>query len=89
MVKSATFNVTQKNLLLALKQLNKLEKLAKRRKITLEITLFKEYILLVVPGVELKVNASTNGSAKATVLLWYFTDIVSSQKDEFSFCSDV
>ncbi len=85
MVKSATFSVTQKNLFLALKQLNKLEKLAKRRKITLEITLFQEYILLVVPGVELKVKASTNGSAKATVLLWYFTDIVRSQKEEILF----
>ncbi len=85
MANSATFSVSNKNLLLALKQLNKLEKLAKRRKITLEITLFQYYILLVVPGVELKVKASTNGSAKATVLLWYITDIVSGQKEEILF----
>lgn len=81
MQSTATFKVDKRQLLNALKQLQKIEKAGKKKDSTLEVTIFDGYIRLVIPGIELNVQAFTKGSAKFTLRLWYFTDIVNAEKD--------
>lgn len=78
---TATITVDQRQLLNALKQLQKIEKAGKKKDSTLEVTVFDGYIRLVIPGIDLIVQAFTKGSAKFTLRLWYFTDIVNAEKD--------
>lgn len=77
-----TFTVQKKQLLNALHRIKKLEKSGKKKDSTLEVTVFDGYIRLNIPGIELIVQAFTSGSAKFTIRLWYFTDIVNSEKDK-------
>ena len=79
---TATITVDQRQLLNALKQLQKIEKAGKKKDSTLEVTIFDGYIRLVIPGIDLIVQAFTKGSAKFTLRLWYFTDIVNAEKDK-------
>lgn len=78
---SANFIVEQNQLLNSLKQLQKLERSGKKKDSTIEITIFDGYLQLVIPGVLLKVQARTEGSAKFTIRLWYFTNLVNAEKD--------
>lgn len=78
---TTTFNVDKRQLLNALKQLQKIEKTSKKKDSTLEVTVFDGYIRLVIPGIDLIVQSITKGSAKFTIRLWYFTDIVNAEKD--------
>lgn len=85
-MKTATFTVEKKQLLDALKQLKKIEKSGKKKESTLEVTILKGYIQLVIPGIQLYVHAITTGSAKFTIRLWYIADVVNAEKDnELSF----
>jgi hypothetical protein len=77
---SAAFRVAKNDLLPALKQLKKIEKASKKRESTLEVTIIDDYLQLVIPGIQLQVNAVTDGSAKFTIRLWYFTDIINAEK---------
>jgi hypothetical protein len=78
---TATFTVDKRQLLNALKRLQKIEKSSRRQDSTLEVTIFDGYIRLIIPGIDLIVQAITKGSAKFTIRLWYFTDIVNAEKD--------
>ena len=48
---------------------------------TLEVTIIDNYLQLAIPGVQKNILAATKGSAKFTLRLWYFTDIIKSEKD--------
>jgi hypothetical protein len=48
---------------------------------TLEVTIIDSYLQLAIPGILLNINAATKGSAKFTVRLWYFTDIIKAERD--------
>lgn len=86
MSKSATFTLPKIPLLQSLSQINKLTKSSRKRKVTIEITVFKDHIKLVVPGIDLDISATASGAAKATLQLWYFTDIISNEKDDTLDC---
>ena len=81
MTHSASFLVNQKELLSALKQIKKLEKSGRKKESTLEVTVIDGGLQLIIPGVELYIAARTEQSAKFTIRLWYFLDIVNAEKD--------
>lgn len=72
-----SFVVDRKGLLAALTQFKKIEKSAKKKLSVLEVTVIDGALILIIPGIELKVKAETHGSVKFSVKLWYITDIVS------------
>ena len=78
---TAIFRVEKKQFLDALNQLKKIEKSGKKKESTLEVTILNGYIQLVIPGIQLYIHASTSGSAKFTIRLWYITDVVNAEKD--------
>lgn len=78
---TANFTVEKKQLLNSLKQLQKLERSGRKKDSTLEVTIYDGYLQLVIPGIQLKVQARTEGSAKFTIRLWYFTNLVNAEKD--------
>lgn len=79
---TANFTVDKRQLLNTLKQLQKIEKSGRKKDSTLEVTVFDGYIRLIIPGIDLIVQAFTKGSAKFTIRLWYFTDVVNAEKDK-------
>jgi hypothetical protein len=76
----AKFTINKSILLKALLNMVKVVGRASKQKTTLEITVTDDNICLVVPGINLKVPAVTENSAKFTVRLLYFTDIVKTHK---------
>ncbi|MBK8504193.1 MAG: hypothetical protein IPL46_19490 [Saprospiraceae bacterium] len=80
-MKSTNFIVAKSELLQALKSLQKIERVA-RKKSTLEVTLIEGYLELSIPGAQLKVSALTKGGAKFTSQLWYYNDFVKSASGE-------
>lgn len=86
MSRTINFAVKKSDLLPALKQLKKVEKSAKKKASTLEVTIVDDFLQLTIPGIQLNVKAVTNGSAKFTIQLWYFADVVNAETDkELSF----
>lgn len=81
MNKTATFITEKKPFLAALTQLKKIEKSGKKKESTLEVTILNGYIQLVIRGIQLHVHATTSGSAKFTIRLWYIADVVNAEKD--------
>lgn len=77
----ASFRVIKNELLNALKQIQRVEKSTKKKLSTLEVTLIDGLLQMAIPGIQLNVNAATKGSAKFTIRLWYFTDIIKSESD--------
>ena len=75
------FTVLKKELLPALLQMKKVEGAAKKKQSTLEVTITNNQIQLVIPGIQLTVNATTKNSGKFTMRLWYFIDVVKSEAD--------
>ncbi len=75
------FTVSRRKLLAALIQINKVEKSAKKFQSTLEVTVLNNFILLKISGIEMSVDAVVTGKIKFTIPLWYFTDVVKSEKD--------
>ena len=82
MSRSINFAVKKSDLLPALMQLKKVEKSAKKKTSTLEVTIIDDYLKLTIPGIQLKVKAATNGTAKFTIKLWYFADVVNAETDK-------
>ncbi|HET7116229.1 MAG TPA: hypothetical protein VFI29_07045 [Hanamia sp.] len=78
---SASFRVIKSELLNALQQMQRVEKSTKKKLSTLEVTLIDGLLQMAIPGIQLNVNAATRGSAKFTIRLWYFTDIIKSERD--------
>ena len=81
MASTASFRVLKNELLNVLKQMQRVEKSAKKKLSTLEVTIIDNYLQLAIPGIQLNINAATKGSAKFTVRLWYFADIIKSEQD--------
>lgn len=81
MASTVIFRVLQKELFNALKQLQKVEKSAKKKKSTLEVTIVDGYMQLLIPGIQLQLSADTIGSAKFTVSLSYFVDIIKAEQN--------
>ena len=81
MEQTASFRVLKNQLLNLLKQMQRVEKSAKKKLSTLEVTIIDNYLKLAIPGIQLNINAATKDSAKFTVRLWYFADIIKAEKD--------
>ena len=81
MASTASFRVLKNELLNVLKQMQRVEKSAKKKLSTLEVTIIDKYLQLAIPGIQLNINAATKGSAKFTVRLWYFADIIKAEQD--------
>ena len=81
MESTASFRVLKNELLNVLKQMQRVEKSAKKKLSTLEVTIIDNYPQLAIPGIQLSINTATKGSAKFTVRLWYFADIIKAEKD--------
>lgn len=79
MVRFVVFKV---DLLRILTQLKKLVKSVKKKEATLEISLTKDTITFNIPGAQLHLDAHTVGSAKLTIRLAYFLDIIETLRDE-------
>lgn len=78
---TTTFIVDKRQLINSLKQLQKVEKSSRKKDSTLEITIYDGYLQLVIPGIQLIVQARTEGSAKFTLRLWYFANLVNAEKE--------
>ena len=78
---TASFRILKKELLKVIKKLQKVEKSAEKKESTLEVTIVDDYLQFVIPGVQLRLRAATRWSAKFTLRLWYFADIVKSEDD--------
>ena len=78
---TASFRVIKNELLNALQQMRRVERTPKKKSGTLEVTLLDGFLHLVMPGIQLDVPAGTGGNAKFSIRLWYFTDIISSERD--------
>lgn len=76
MESTASFRVLQNELLSVLKQMKRVERSAKKKLSTLEVTIMDNYLQLAIPGIQININAATKGSAKFTLRLWYFSDII-------------
>ena len=81
MASTASFRVLKNELHNVLKQMQRVEKSAKKKLSTLEVTIIDNYLQLAIPGIQLNINAATKGSAKFTVRLWYFADIIKAEQD--------
>ena len=81
MAATASFRVLKNELLNVLKQMQRVEKSAKKKLSTLEVTIIDNYLQLAIPGIQLNINAATKGSAKFTVRLWHFADIIKAEQD--------
>ncbi|RNI39887.1 hypothetical protein EFY79_00865 [Hanamia caeni] len=81
MESTASFRVIKSELLNALKQIQRVEKSTKKKLSTLDVTLIDGLLQMAIPGIQLNIIAATKGSAKFTVRLWYFTDIIKSERD--------
>lgn len=81
MASTASFRVLKNELHNVLKQMQRIEKSAKKKLSTLEVTIIDNYLQLSIPGIQLNINAATKGSAKFTLRLWYFADIVKSEQE--------
>ncbi len=79
---TATFKVHKKELLAVLKRLKAMEKAARRKGSTLEVTIINFGLQLIIPGIEVPIAATTTGTAKFTIPLLYFADIVDTEKNE-------
>ncbi len=75
------FVVLKVDLLRTLTQLYKLKRSAKKKQSTLEITLTKDTLTFNIPGAQLNLEAHTSGSAKLTLRLAYFLDIIQTLRD--------
>ncbi len=78
----STFSVLKNQLLVALKQMQKVAKTSRIVDSTLEVTLLVGFVHLVIPGIELHIHSTTSDSAKFTINLRYFIDVVNSEKDK-------
>lgn len=81
MESTASFRVLKNELLNVLKQMQRVEKSAKKKLSTLEVTIIDNYLQLAIPGIQLNINAATKGSAKFSVRLWYFAYIIKTEQD--------
>lgn len=78
MAQTASFIIASSKLLSPLRKLKRFSKAAPKKDSTLEVTIIEGFIELVIPGGFQQIKASTSGSAKFTVGLLYFIDVLQS-----------
>jgi hypothetical protein len=76
------FRVLKRPLAEILKKMLRLEKSAKRKNAMLEVTLINGFLVLNAPGMNTKIEAHTSGSARFSISLSYFAEILKDQLDE-------
>src|SRR5687768_14631915 len=79
---TATFKVRKKELLSVLKKFKSMEKVSRKKGSTLEVTIVNTGLRLIIPGVEVPIAATTSGTARFSIPLLYFADIVNTEKNE-------
>ncbi|WP_140484756.1 hypothetical protein [Flavobacterium sp. GSA192] len=79
---SSSFSIKKSILLKTLKELSRvLGRISKLNKSTvLEITITNEKLTLVIPGAKHILDCDTTNTVKATINLFYFLEVISSQK---------
>jgi hypothetical protein len=76
------FRVLKRALLATLNKMLRLEKNSRKTSTsTLEVTLIDNYLVLNIPGVNMRIEANTSGSARFTIPLAYFIHVVKDQED--------
>ncbi len=80
MIPSAEFTIGKSILLKSLSQFIKITGRGPKNRATIEITIVDDFIHLVVPGIILKLPAMTKSTAKFTVRLLYFNDVVKTHR---------
>jgi len=80
MIPSAAFTIGKSILLKNLSNFIKILGRSHKTKATIEITIIDNFIQLVVPGINLKLPAVTKSTAKFTVPLLYFNDVVKTHR---------
>ncbi len=70
------FRVLKRPLAEILKKMLRLEKSAKRKNAMLEVTLINGFLVLNAPGMNTKIEAHTSGSARFSISLSYFAEIL-------------
>lgn len=84
---TCSFVIETQSLLSNLLQLKKVERSAKKKTSVLELTVVDNELALVIPGIRLGVKAETTGSAKFSIRLWHFSDIISCITTELIRCT--
>jgi hypothetical protein len=79
----SSFTVKKSKLIKELKKMTTaLGRISKYNKLTiLELTITDNLLTLVIPGIKLEIECQTQSTAKATIALYYFKDIIQSIKD--------
>jgi hypothetical protein len=86
MISSAKFTIAKSTLYKELSNINKIIGKKRRYKTTLEITIIDDYIILVVPGISIKLSAVTESTAKFSLGLLYFIHVVKTHRfDDMQF----
>ena len=77
-------SILKKELILELTDMTKLlGSFSKRnRGIILELTIIDDYLILVIPGIRKEFKCDTKGTAKATLELYYFKDLIENSKGD-------
>lgn len=84
MTSSANFTISKGKLLATLNQFLKVAGKRSSKQTTVEITIIDDYIILVIPGVNLKLASITSSSAKFTVGLLYFIDFLKNHPEDIT-----
>lgn len=82
MKKKASFSISKAIFLEALVHLSKVFETTEMYYSSLEITVVKNKVKLVITGVEIELKAQTSGTVKFTQELLYFKDVVKKTKDK-------
>lgn len=80
--KTRKFRVLKRPLQEVLKKMLRLEKTSKRKGAMLEVTLIDHFLVLNSPGMNARLDAHTAGSARFSISLAYFSEILKDQADE-------
>jgi hypothetical protein len=79
---SRKFRVLKRPLLQTLNKMQRLEKGARKKSNSiLEVTLIDNFLILNIPGVNMRIEANTSGSARFSIPLAYFIHVVNDQVD--------
>ena len=77
----AHFNVSKREIHQALKRIINIVNVANKTLTSLEVTIYQSYLELQVPGVAIKVPATTIGHARFSIMLLIIEDFVKNEKD--------
>lgn len=82
---TASFTLASSKLLAPLRKLKRFSKAAHKKESTLEVTIIEGLVELVIPGSFQQIISSTSGSAKFTIGLLYFIDVLQSSPNAVTY----